>query len=254
VRRREVLIASVALLGLVVPTQAMGQGPSSKVQLAQLRYVGGNAFPRPTGLERLAWELDKRTSIAMALDVVALTLRDKRLFHFPFLYLGGDSAFRLPSEQELLRLRRFLVYGGTLLIDSAEARPGGGFDRSVRALIAHTLPDDSMKRIDGRHSVYKSFYLLDRAVGRVALVPYWEAVERDGRLLVLYTQNDLAGAWGRDNLGNWQYNVYPGGERQRELAFRWGINVVMYALCVDYKSDQVHIPFILKRRQWRPIR
>ena len=46
----------------------------------------------------------------------------------------------------------------------------------------------------------------------------------------------------------------PGGERQRELAFRLGINLAMYALCLDYKTDQVHVPFILRRRQWQSER
>ena len=42
-----------------------------------------------------------------------------------------------------------------------------------------------------------------------------------------------------------------GGERQREMAFRLGINLAMYALCLDYKADQVHVPFILKKRRWK---
>ena len=56
----------------------------------------------------------------------------------------------------------------------------------------------------------------------------------------------------RDNYGTWEHECYPGGERQRELAFRLGVNLVMYALCLDYKTDQVHVPFIMKRRRWKP--
>jgi len=66
---------------------------------------------------------------------------------------------------------------------------------------------------------------------------------------VLLSVDDLGGAWARDSLGNWEHMVTPGGEPQRELAFRLGVNIVMYALCVDYKDDQVHVPFILKRRK-----
>jgi hypothetical protein len=39
----------------------------------------------------------------------------------------------------------------------------------------------------------------------------------------------------------------PGGERQRELAFRFGINLVMYVLTGNYKADQVHLPAIIRR-------
>jgi len=61
----------------------------------------------------------------------------------------------------------------------------------------------------------------------------------------------MGGAWARDNFGAWEHEVIPGGESQREMAFRLGINLAMYALCLDYKTDQVHVPFILRRRQWQ---
>ena len=100
--------------------------------------------------------------------------------------------------------------------------------------------------------VYKSFYLLDRPVGRLSIAPAMEAVIRDGRIVCAYVSNDLGGAWARDDLGNYDFPCEPGGERQRELSYRMGINLVMYALCLDYKTDQVHVPFIMKRRKWKP--
>ena len=79
-----------------------------------------------------------------------------------------------------------------------------------------------------------------------------EAVHRDNRMVVAYMQNDLGGAWSRDNFGNYEFPCEPDGERQRELSFRIGVNLVMYALCLDYKTDQVHVPFIMRRRRWKP--
>ncbi len=63
------------------------------------------------------------------------------------------------------------------------------------------------------------------------------------RLGVIVTHHDLGGAWARDNLGNWELAVEPGGDRQREKAFRLGINMVMYALCLDYKDEEPHRRF-----------
>ena len=60
--------------------------------------------------------------------------------------------------------------------------------------------------------------------------------------------HDLAGALSRDNLGSYSFPVTPGGDAQREQAFRFAVNLVMYALCLDYKDDQVHAPFIMRRR------
>ena len=54
------------------------------------------------------------------------------------------------------------------------------------------------------------------------------------------------------DFGNHDFMCEPGGERQRELAFRMGVNLVMYSLCLDYKTDQVHVPFIMRRRRWKP--
>ncbi len=235
----------------LIPGQALGLGPKTQLRLAQLVYRGGNPVPRPTGLKRLAWEVDKRTSIDVNLAPVSLRPNEKKFFEFPLLYMGGDKAFTRFSRGELARLHKHLIYGGMLLVDSADARPGGGFDQSVRELASALFPKDPLKKLDSKHTIHKSFYLLTKVVGRVATVPFFEGIELDGRLVFLYVQNDLAGAWSRDNFGQWEYGVYPGGEKQRELAMRWGINIVMYAQCLDYKADQVHIPYILKRRQWK---
>jgi hypothetical protein len=230
---------------------AWGFGDADKLQPGLIAYAG-NFNPRPSGLRRLLWEVEKRTSIETASEAVEVRLSDETaLRKHPLLVLAGDSAFAPPSDEEVARLRRHLGAGGLLVIDSAEARPGGGFDQSVRALVRRLFPKNALEKLAGDHVVFKSFYLLREPVGRVAAVPWLEAVVHDGRAVVLYSQNDLLGAWARDNFGQWEHEVYPGGDRQRELAFRLGINLAMYALCLDYKTDQVHVPFILRRRQWQ---
>ena len=235
----------------LLPSRAHALGPKSRFSVAQLRYSGGNWQPRATGLRRLAWEVEKRTSVDVSMEPVQVRAAGPTLFRHPFLYMGGDKAFDPFPAADLRRLQRYLTFGGMLVIDSADARPGGEFDKSVRRLVSGIFPRAPLKKLKPEHTLFKSFYLLDRPVGRVASVPYLEGETRDGRTLLLYCQNDLAGAWSRDNFGQWEHSVYPGGARQRELAIRWGINIVMYALCINYKADQVHIPFILKRRRWQ---
>ena len=99
------------------------------------------------------------------------------------------------------------------------------------------------------HVIWKSFYLLEHAEGRTVESPDLWGVVSEGRLAAVMTVNDLGGALARDNFGLYMHEVVPGGDAQRERAFRLGINAVMYALCLDYKADQVHIPFILKKRR-----
>ncbi|HEY3352563.1 MAG TPA: DUF4159 domain-containing protein [Polyangia bacterium] len=214
-------------------------------------YAGGNWNPRPTALRRLCWEIDKRTSIDVRVDPTHLKLTDADLHRYPFLYLAGQRELTPPDEGEVARLRRHLTFGGFLLVDSAESRPGGGFDKSVRALAARLFPKAPLAKLPEDHVIYKSFYLLNRPAGRTLTLGHCDAVVHDGRVVLCYCQNDLGGAWARDNLGQWEYEVFPGGEGQRERAFRLGINLAMYALCLDYKTDQVHVPFILRRRRWQ---
>lgn len=250
--RRTLLSLVAGLAGSSLCARRAGAvGQRSRVRLAQLLYTGGNPDPRPGALRRLAWEVEKRTSIEADPDPVKLGLKARDLFAHPFLVLCGDSAFAPLSEADLGLLRRYLVYGGFLCIDSADARPGGAFDEAVRQMVLGLFPKDPLARLPDEHTLYKSFYLIDRPLGRVATVPYLEGVTQDDRTLLVYSQNDLFGALARDNFGQWEHSVFPGGSRQRELAMRLGVNLVMYAICLDYKADQVHIPFILKRRQWK---
>ena len=139
--RRQFLTALAAGAGsLCLPRGAGAIGERSKFTVGQLSYAGGNWNPRPSGLRRLLWEIDKRTSIDARAEPVTLKMDDRSLFSVPFLWLGGDRGFPLPSEAELTRLRRHLTLGGFLVIDNAEARAGGGFDKSVRELVRELLP------------------------------------------------------------------------------------------------------------------
>jgi hypothetical protein len=257
-QRRQLLGA--AALGFCLPfftsnRAARAIGPSSKFRFGQLQLGSGNSWnPRPLALRRMAWEIEKRTAIDVELESAPVTLTSDLLHEYPFLYFTGDREFDLPSGPAIEALRRFLTFGGFILIDSAQVGSGSGFDASVRRLISAVFPSPAkqLEIVSTDHVIYKSFYLLDRPYGRVVTAPAMEAVLRDDRIVCAYVANDLAGAWTRDDFGIYEFPCEPDGERQRELSFRLGVNLVLYALCLDYKTDQVHVPFILKRRRWKP--
>lgn len=231
-------------------TGAFGQraaAGASDLRFGHLRY-DGDWNPRPNALRRLAWEIGQRTSIEVELEPSVLDPDAAELFRNPLLYLSGTGEFAL-DEAGIRQLRRHLTFGGMLLVDSAEARPGGPFDESVRRLLDRVLPQKDWMDIPNEHVLYKSFYLVPSQAGRVLRVPRLEGIRLDERYAVVYSQNDLAGAWARDAFGRWEYEVTPGGERQREMAFRLGVNIAMYSICLDYKDDLVHTPFILRRRR-----
>jgi len=217
-------------------------------QFALLKYPG-DWNPRPHGLPRLAWEVRRRTSIAVDLATAQVDAEGEDLFDFPFIVWQGTRSFAGLSETALNNLRHHLSSGGTLLIDVSDGGEGGGFEQAVRRELRRIFPDQALERVAPDHVIYKSFYLVDRHGGRSSVRPYLEGIFVEGRLAVIFSSNDLAGAMARDEYGEWDYDVGIGGDAVREVSFRLGVNLVMYALCLDYKEDQVHIPFILERRR-----
>jgi hypothetical protein len=253
--RRQMLGAAVtmtagswALWAGARPASAIGD--HARLRFARL-HLPDLPNPRPTALRRLAFEIERRTSLITVPEAIDIRATDPELFRYPFLLLSGDRGFAPPPDADVARLRRFLTYGGFLLIDSSEGRASGRFDESVRGLLSRTLPGDLPGRVNDDHVLWKSFYLLHGPSGRIMAAPYIEGVERDRRLAVIYTQNDLLGALARDGFGRWEHEVIPGGETQREMAFRLAVNIVMYAFCLDYKSEQAHIDYILRTRRQR---
>jgi hypothetical protein len=238
---------AAALAAAAWPRGARALGDASRLAIGHIQH-GGNWNPRPSALRRLGWELTRRTSIETANDAVPVRLDRSGLHRHPMLYLAGAGTLPPLSEPERAALRRHLQYGGFLLVDSADASDGTGFDASVRRELAKVLPAAPLQPVPRDHVLHKSFYLLDRQGGRVLVKPWIEAQALDGRLAVLYSQNDLGGAWARTEVGDWEYPCTPGGEPQRETAIRIGVNLAMYALCTDYKDDAVHLPFIMRRR------
>jgi hypothetical protein len=115
-------------------------------------------------------------------------------------------------------------------------------------LQAMDLPRLIVMRND--HVLTRSFYLLKGLPGRYTDSTIYVdrgTTSTDGVSSVIVGGNDWAAAWARDDNGLPLYPVVPGGESQREMAYRAGVNMVMYALTGNYKSDQVHLPAIMQR-------
>ncbi len=235
------LVAGAAAL----PSLGWGLGTASQINLAQIVYPGGNWQPRPTALRRLAWEIHKRTAIDTVLEPRSIKPTLHALSSNPLVFLAGDRPFPAWSSSSTNAMRRFLKLGGTLIIDPAEVSGvnATGFEESVDQLLEAVVPKVRLEPIAADHVLYRSFYQINRPLGRVEGPPHLWAHEMTGRLSIIRTRHDLGGAWARDNLGSWEYEVSPGGQRQREYAFRLGINLVFYGLCQDYKDELSHRRF-----------
>lgn len=230
-------------LGLGAP-RAQALGEASGIEVRRVQVSDDDATGRAKAAERLAWEVRKRTSIETVLEPSAVRLDDPSIFRTPLLYWSSDRGFPPLSERELTGLRRFIEYGGFVIIDDAGAE-AGSFDASVRRELARAFPGSRLERLPASHTVYRSFYLLDDSAGL-------EGVLHAGRAAIVYARSDLGGMWLADPGAQSAFSRGYVGPERREQAVRLGVNLVMYALCLDYKDDQVHAPFILRRRAGRP--
>jgi len=192
-------------------------------------------------------EVERRTSIAMAPPRQTLTLDDPDLFSYPFLYLTGALDFAPSTDAELATLRRFLHFGGFMLVNDASGYRNSPFDRRIREEVKRIFPDQALERLPFDHAVFRSYYLVRIVAGRRLVSPSLEGVTIDEWTPLVYCQNDLGGAWERDHLGRWLQECLPGGETQRFQSFMLGVNIVMYALTENYKKDKIHIPFINRK-------
>jgi hypothetical protein len=241
--RRRFLASLAATTGTLAAGSASALGESSRTGIGKLKHAGDwNA--RPEALRRLLWETAKRTSIHVPRDATEVDIGDE-MFWYPLVVLNGQGELPAFTERERAMLLRHLRFGGVLWIDAADA----AFARSAQREMEAVLPSAPMKALPEDHVLFKSYFLLKGAVGRGDKPREVLAANVHDRAAVLLTSCDVLGAYERDKLGTWRFECTPGGSKQRERAFRFGVNVVMYATCLDYKADQVHIPFIMKKKR-----
>ena len=208
------------------------------------------------GLDGLTRVLQQRTSVEAGRPLPVDLARDELAF-FPLLYWPITPEQRDLSEIAVRKVNAFLRTGGTILFDLRE--PGSGtqvFNRASRAgqalqRLTRDLEIPPLVPVPPDHVLTKAFYLMQDFPGRFAGGTLWldaaDTQVNDGVASVLIGSNDWAGAWAANEFGQFLKPVIPGGERQREMAYRFGVNLAMYAMTGNYKADQVHIPFILER-------
>jgi hypothetical protein len=219
------------------------------------------------GLRGLSRALFDRTAVEPA-EPVAVDLEHDELSLYPFLYWPVTESQMPPSDAAYARLNDFLRFGGMILFDTRDADLGGstaGTTPAGRALqrIAVKLDVPALEPVPHDHVLTRTFYLLQDFPGRWAGSTVWveaapdaEEVEgmpfrnlNDGVTPVVIGGNDWASAWATQDNGQPMFPVGRGiaGERQRELAMRFGINLIMHVMTGNYKSDQVHVPALLDR-------
>jgi hypothetical protein len=200
------------------------------------------------GLRSLGAVVNRRTAAELD-NPVGIDPEIDDLSFYPFLYWPLTDQLRPLSPAAVRRLSDFMRGGGTIVFD-LPARLDGAERAGLRDM-ARMLDLPPLIPVPEDHVLRRSYYLLSDLPGRRAGAPVW--IERlgehvnDGVSSVVAGSNDWAAAWATDEDQRPLFPVGPGGERQRELAYRFGVNLVMYVLTGNYKADQVHLSTILER-------
>ncbi|WP_054005448.1 DUF4159 domain-containing protein [Cypionkella psychrotolerans] len=269
--------AAVLLLALMMPHDAHAQVPDDVKALEATRGVvlayvqtGDAAMDQVSeaGLRGLSDQLWLRTAVEPEAPM-GIDLEKDELAFYPFLYWPITPNQAIPSTAAYAKLNRFLRTGGMILFDTRDGDIAGYSgdttpEGQMLQLIASGLDIPSLEPMPKDHVLTRSFYLLQDFPGRFAGGAVWveasdpeaEKAEgmpfrnlNDGVTPVIIGSADWASAWATDTDGVPMFPVGRGyaGEDQREISYRFGINVIMHVLTGNYKSDQVHVPALLER-------
>ncbi|RAI59302.1 DUF4159 domain-containing protein [Roseicella frigidaeris] len=255
-------LRGVALLLLLAAAPAAAQpadpnratDPALATRLAYV--VTGDASVDDTqrmGLVGLSDFVNRRTAAALA-EPAAVTPGQDDLSFYPLLYWVVLPDAPQPEPAAVGALNDFMRHGGIILFDTRDEGSGAGFASGAGAALRRVTRDlaiPPLAPVAEDHVLKRAFYLLPELPGRFAGGQVWVARDQDRAndsvSPVIIGGHDWAAAWAIDGRGGNPFAVIPGGVRQRTLAYRFGVNLVMYALTGNYKGDQVHVPAILER-------
>jgi hypothetical protein len=264
------------LLSVPAPTRADGATDDFAIKATtqtRLAYVlTGNADVDSivkAGMSGLTLFLAQRTALEAG-DPVGVDPAHDELAFFPLIYWPVVPGAPKPPQDAINRIDAYMKQGGTVLFDTRdaiEAPPGDTSASQTPGMLAlrdilSSLDVPELEPVPREHVLTKTFYLLRDFPGRFDSGQTWvETLPRDededaashparggdGVSPIIITSNDLAGAWAIRPDGQPMLPLSPGEPRQREFAFRAGVNIVMYTLTGNYKADQVHAPALIER-------
>ncbi|MGH6818361.1 MAG: DUF4159 domain-containing protein [Methylovirgula sp.] len=217
------------------------------------------------GLTTLSQVLAQRTALIPA-DPVGVDPERDELAFYPMLYWPIVADRPQPSPAAKAKVAAYMKQGGTIIFDTRDALTAhAGGPPTPEAVwlrqLLNGIDVPELEPVPADHVVTKTFYLIDGFVGRYEIGETWiealppanpadgarPARAGDGVSPIIITSNDLAAGWASDADGESLYPLVPGGPRQHELALRGGVNLVMYTLTGNYKTDQVHVRDLLER-------
>jgi hypothetical protein len=243
------------VIAVAAPARAVdGPNPALATRLAYI-ITGDDQVDGVSrlGLTGLSDYVNRRTAASLA-EPAAVTPGQDDLSFYPLLYWPISTSAPAQSGAAIAALNEYMAHGGIILIDTRNGGSGEGFAPGSEEALRVTGKDlaiPPLVPLTTGHVLARAFYLLQDFPGRYDGDTVWVQRDQDRSndsvSPVIIGGHDWAAAWAVDAQGRNPYATLPGGARQRTLAYRFGVNMVMYALTGNYKGDQVHVPALLER-------
>ncbi|PHR54666.1 MAG: hypothetical protein COA43_16290 [Robiginitomaculum sp.] len=260
-RKSVAVLVAVTSFALFAPSDSFAQSGIDRMNDAQslhLAYIvtGKSDIDSMSraGLEGLKFELNRRTTIEPG-GVRAINLETDPLDFYPFLYWPIQRDAKPLSDTAARKLNAYMAAGGTIVFDTQDQDRKKLFGNQAHPgleIVSKSLDIPRLGPVPKSHVLTKAFYLIQVYPGRYADGKLWLEADqrgsaRDGVSAVIVGSNDWSAAWAKDDKGRTLAVIENDIPRQREYAYRWGVNLTMYALAGNYKADQIHVSTLLKR-------
>ncbi len=207
-----------------LPADSISRKNPNMISVARLHYHGGGDwYWGNSALPNLLKFMKDETGWLIDLEEKRVTIDDKELFSYPFLFVTGHGTIKL-SDSETERLRQYLLGGGFIFLNDSY-----GMDKSIRQMAADLFPEQSLEEIPYDHDIYHSFYDFPNGPPKIhehdnKPATGW-GIKVNGRLVLYYVyESDIGDGWEDPQ-------VHNDPQEKRLDALKMGVNIITYSLC-----------------------
>jgi hypothetical protein len=214
------IIYVIFFIMLTVPIWGQQDG---LFHIGRVKYAGGGDwYNDPTEEVNLLNYVKAHTNVKVKAEYKFVDIASDEIFAYPFLFLTGHGNIVF-SDDEIVRLRKYLEGGGFLYIDDDY-----GLDKFIRREMKRVYPDKDFIELPFSHKLYHVVYDFPAGPPKThehdGKRPQGFGIFIDKRLAVYYTyESNPSDGWDDPE-------VHGDPPEKREEALRFGTNLVIYAL------------------------
>lgn len=226
-KKLKILIFKLILIGLTgcsLPAISQSLLENNSFVIARVKYRGGGDwYNDPSAVPNLCRFLKNKTDVNVAEQEAKVSLTDRTLFSYPFLFLTGHGNI-LFTDEESARLRTYLLNGGFLYADDDY-----GMDSYFRRVMKRVFPERKLVELPFTHGIYHIHFNFDHGLPKIhehdnKLPRGFGIFDDEGRLMVFYSyETNISDGWASPQV----HNDPP---EKRIEALKMGANIVIWSL------------------------